>query len=56
VRRLTRWYVLRYQSAGEASCDEPRPGAWALRDIAEHAARVTFYAEQVGFLAERSRA
>ena len=52
LRRLARWYVLRYQSAGEAAWDEPRSGEWTLREIAEHVAGVTWYAEQVGSLAE----
>lgn len=50
LRRLGRWYVLRYQSAGPASWDQPRPGAWTLRRIAEHVAQVTVYAEFVGDL------
>ncbi len=29
---------------------EPRPDAWTLREIAEHVAGVTYYAEQVGTL------
>lgn len=55
LRRLGRWYVLRYQTAGKEAWDEPRPdgprpGAWTLREIAEHVAGVTYYAEQVGTL------
>ncbi len=52
LRRLARWYVLRYQAAGEASWDEPRSGEWTLREIAEHVAGVVWYAEQVGSLAD----
>ena len=52
LRRLARWYVLRYQAAGEAAWDEPRSGEWTLREIAEHVAGVTWYAEQVGSLAD----
>ena len=52
LRRLARWYVLRYQSAGEAAWDEPRAEAWTLREIAEHVAGVTSYAQQVGSLAD----
>ena len=48
--RLGRWYVLRYQSAGPASWDQPRPGAWTLRQLAEHVADVRVYAELVGAL------
>jgi hypothetical protein len=51
LRRLGRWYVLRYQVAGPAAWDEPRGGEWTLREIAEHVAEVRFYAEQVGSLA-----
>ena len=62
LRRLGRWYVLRYQAAGQTAWDEPRSGLggaagsglaeWTLREIAEHVAGVTWYAEQVGSLAE----
>jgi hypothetical protein len=52
LSRLARWYVLRYRAAGEAAWDEPRSGEWTLREIAEHVAGVTWYAEQVGSLAE----
>jgi hypothetical protein len=48
LRRLGRWYVLRYQTAGPAAWDAPRPGAWTLREIAEHVSGITHYAEQVG--------
>lgn len=50
LRRLGRWYVLRYQTAGQDAWDLPRPDAWTLREIAEHVAGVTYYAEQVGDL------
>ena len=50
LRRLGRWYVLRYESAGPAAWDEPRGGEWTLREIAEHVAGVRYYAEQVGSL------
>ena len=50
LRRLARWYVLRYEAAGAAAWDEPRAGAWTLREIAEHVAGVRYYAEQVGTL------
>ena len=62
LRRLARWYVLRYQAAGQTAWDEPRSGLggaagsglaeWTLREIAEHVAGVTWYAEQVGSLAD----
>jgi hypothetical protein len=48
--RLGRWYVLRYETAGADAWDQPRPDAWTLREIAEHVAGVTYYAEQVGSL------
>jgi hypothetical protein len=51
LRRLGRWYVLRYEAAGAAAWDEPRGGEWTLREIAEHVAGVRYYAEQVGSLA-----
>ena len=50
LRRLGRWYVLRYETAGAAAWDEPRGGEWTLREIAEHVAEVRYYAEQVGAL------
>jgi hypothetical protein len=52
LRRLGRWYVLRYEAAGTAAWDEPRGGEWTLREIAEHVAEVRYYAEQVGSLAD----
>jgi hypothetical protein len=51
LRRLGRWYVLRYEAARPAAWDEPRGGEWTLREIAEHVAGVRYYAEQVGVLA-----
>jgi hypothetical protein len=50
LRRLGRWYVLRYATAGPAAWDQTRPDAWTLREIAEHVANVSYYAEQVGAL------
>ena len=54
LRRLGRWYVLRYEAAGPDAWDEPRGGEWTLREIAEHVAGVRYYAEQVGSLAHVS--
>ena len=51
LRRLGRWYVLRYEAAGPAAWDEPRGEEWTLREIAAHVAGVRYYAEQVGVLA-----
>ncbi len=48
--RLARCYLLRYGVAGPAAWDAPRGEAWTLREIAEHVADVTYYAEQVGRL------
>jgi hypothetical protein len=50
LRRLGRWYLLRYETAGADAWDQPRPDAWTLSEIAEHVAGVTYYAEQVGSL------
>jgi hypothetical protein len=50
LRRLGRMYVLRYAAAGPGTWDEPRGDAWTLREIAEHVAGVSYYAEQVGSL------
>jgi hypothetical protein len=50
LRRLGRWYALRYATAGPAAWDQPQPDAWTLREIAEHVANVSYYAEQVGAL------
>ncbi len=51
LQRLGRWYVLRYETVGAEAWDLPRPGSWTLREIAEHVAGVSYYAEQVGSLA-----
>jgi hypothetical protein len=50
LRRLGRTYLLRYQAAGPAAWDAPRDPDWTLREIAEHVANVSYYAEQVGRL------
>jgi hypothetical protein len=54
LRRLGRWYVLRYAAAGPEAWDEPREPAWTLRKIAEHVAGVVHYAEFVGDLSRTS--
>lgn len=51
LRRLGRLYLLRYAAAGAQAWDAARGDAWTLREIAEHVANVTWYAEQVGSLA-----
>ncbi len=53
LRRLARWYVLRYAAAGTAAWDEPRGAEWTLRQIAEHVSEVRYYAQQVGALADQ---
>lgn len=53
LRRLGRWYELRYAAAGPGEWDKPREPAWSPRRIAEHVANVTVYAEQIGHLAVR---
>jgi hypothetical protein len=50
LRRLARCYQLRYDTAGPGAWDAPRGEAWSLREIADHVANVTFYAEQIGKL------
>jgi hypothetical protein len=50
LRRLARCYLLRYDAAGPQAWDTPRGTAWTLRQIAEHVAGVTYYAEKVGSL------
>jgi hypothetical protein len=51
LRRLGRCYLLRYAAAGPQEWDAARGEAWTLREIAEHVAGVSYYAEQVGKLA-----
>ena len=50
IARLGRCYLLRYAAAGPSAWDAARDGAWTLREIAEHVANVSYYAEQVGEL------
>jgi hypothetical protein len=50
LSRLARCYVLRYETAGAGEWDAFRAEAWTLREIAEHVAHVSLYAEQVGQL------
>lgn len=56
LRRLARWYVLRYAAAGPPAWDEPPDGEWTLREIAEHVCGVRYYAEQVGSLTDQGQA
>lgn len=52
LSRLGQLYELRYGAAGPAAWDTPRTPNWTLREIAAHVSEVTWYAEQVGHLAE----
>jgi hypothetical protein len=48
--RLGQLYALRLRSLGDEELDAPRGQAWTIRQIVEHVAGVTWYAEQVGRL------
>jgi hypothetical protein len=48
--RLGQVYALRLRSLDEEALDAPRGQAWTIRQIVEHVAGVTWYAEQVGRL------
>jgi hypothetical protein len=48
--RLGQSYLHRYATAGESAWDLPRDPNWTLRQIAEHVAEITWYAEQIGRL------
>jgi hypothetical protein len=50
LRRLGQVYALRLDSLDEAALDASRGQAWTIRQIVEHVAGVTWYAEQVGRL------
>ena len=50
LRRLGRLYALRLGSLDGQALDAPRGRAWTIRQIVEHVAGVTWYAEQVGRL------
>ena len=50
LTRLGRCYLLRYAAVGPQAWDASRGSAWTLREIAEHVANVSYYAEQVGEL------
>jgi hypothetical protein len=50
LSRLAQLYELRFAAAGPAEWDSPRTPAWTLREIAEHVAGVTWYADQIGTL------
>jgi hypothetical protein len=46
--RLAQMYELRLAAAGPDEWDKPRTPSWTLREIAEHVAEVTWYADQLG--------
>jgi hypothetical protein len=48
LRRLGQVYALRLRGVDAAALDAPRGQAWTIRQIVEHVAGVTWYAEQVG--------
>ena len=50
LRRIARCDLLRYAAAGPVAWDAPRGEAWTLRQIAEHVADVSYYADQVGLI------
>jgi hypothetical protein len=50
LRRLGQLYALRLRTLDDQALDAPRGQAWTIRQIAEHVAGVTWYAEQVGRL------
>jgi len=53
LRRLGRTFALRYAAAGQDEWDVPRGDNWTLREIAEHLAGTSWYADQVGDLSRR---
>jgi hypothetical protein len=48
--RLGQVYALRLRSLDDEALDAPRGQSWTIRQIVEHVAGVTWYAEQVGRL------
>jgi hypothetical protein len=50
LRRLGQIYALRLGSRDDEALDAPRGQSWTIRQIVEHVAEVTWYAEQVGRL------
>lgn len=50
LRRLGQVYALRLRSLHDEALDAPRGQSWTIRQIVEHVAGVTWYAEQVGHL------
>jgi hypothetical protein len=50
LRRLGQVYALRLRGLDAEALDAPRGQAWTIRQIVEHVAEVTWYADQVGRL------
>jgi hypothetical protein len=50
LRRLAQLYALRLGRLDPGQLDAPSGDAWTIREVVEHVARVTWYAEQVGRL------
>jgi hypothetical protein len=50
LTRLALMYRARLSSLSFAELNEPRVGAWPIREIVEHVADVSWYADQVGDL------
>lgn len=48
LSRLAQLYELRLAACGSAEWDRPRTPSWTLREIADHVADVTWYADQLG--------
>jgi hypothetical protein len=56
LRRYAELYRLCITALPELDLDQPRPGAWTIRQIAHHVADVGYYARQVGDLTRHTRA
>lgn len=50
ITRLARTFALRLASAGPGAWDVPRTPNWTLREIADHLADISWYADQLGRL------
>jgi hypothetical protein len=50
LRRLGQVYALRLRGLDAGALDAPRGQAWTIRQVVEHVAGVSWYAEQVGRL------
>jgi hypothetical protein len=52
LRRYAELYRIRLSQLSEDELDRARPNAWTIRQIVHHVANVTYYAHQVGNLAD----